>query len=123
MRGADHGLAFLVRRRRQQGGDRTGAVLVLPGGRLVGDQQPPRTRERPGQGQALRFPGREPADALPEPLLVPDESERDGYVPDVVYSCGSLLHGGTVVLPYGCSDSSVRIATIDLAQLLAELTG
>lgn len=61
--------------------------------------------------------------ALPEPLLMPDESERDGYVPDVVYSCGSLLHGGTVVLPYGCSDSSVRIATIDLAQLLAELTG
>jgi predicted GH43/DUF377 family glycosyl hydrolase len=60
--------------------------------------------------------------ALPEPLLVPDESERDGYVPDVVYSCGSLLHGGTIVLPYGCSDSSVRIATIDLAQLLAELT-
>ena len=35
----------------------------------------------------------------------------------------TLLHGGTVVLPYGCSDSSVRIATVDLAQLLAELTG
>ena len=61
--------------------------------------------------------------ALPEPLLVADESERDGYVPNVVYSCGSLLHRGTVVLPYGCSDSSVRIATVDLAQLLAELTG
>ena len=60
--------------------------------------------------------------ALPEPLLVADESERDGYVPNVVYSCGSLLHGETVVLPYGCSDSSVRIATVDLAQLLAELT-
>jgi predicted GH43/DUF377 family glycosyl hydrolase len=61
--------------------------------------------------------------ALPEPLLVADESERDGYVPNVVYSCGSLLHNGTVVLPYGCSDSSVRIAIVDLAQLLAELTG
>jgi predicted GH43/DUF377 family glycosyl hydrolase len=61
--------------------------------------------------------------ALPEPLLVADESERDGYVPNVIYSCGSLLHRGTVVLPYGCSDSSVRIATVDLAQLLAELTG
>ena len=61
--------------------------------------------------------------ALPEPLLVPDESERDGYVPNVVYSCGSLLHNSTIVLPYGCSDSSVRIATIDLAQLLAKLTG
>ncbi len=56
--------------------------------------------------------------ALPEPLLVADESERDGYVPNVVYSCGSLLHGETVVLPYGCSDSSVRIATVDLARLL-----
>ena len=61
--------------------------------------------------------------ALPEPLLVADDSERDGYVPNVIYSCGSLLHRGTVVLPYGCSDSSVRIATVDLAQLLAELTG
>jgi predicted GH43/DUF377 family glycosyl hydrolase len=61
--------------------------------------------------------------ALPEPLLVADESERDGYVPNVVYSCGSLLHDGTVVLPYGCSDSSVRIATIDLARLLGELVG
>lgn len=60
--------------------------------------------------------------APPEPLLAADESERDGYVPNVVYSCGSLLHGGTVVLPYGCSDSSVRIATVELSQLLAELT-
>jgi predicted GH43/DUF377 family glycosyl hydrolase len=60
--------------------------------------------------------------ALPEPLLAAGESERDGYVPNVVYSCGSLLHGGTVVLPYGCSDSGVRIATVELAPLLAELT-
>jgi predicted GH43/DUF377 family glycosyl hydrolase len=59
---------------------------------------------------------------LPEPLLAADEPERDGYVPSVVYSCGSLLHGGTVVLPCGCSDSSVRIATVDLSQLLARLT-
>ena len=59
--------------------------------------------------------------ALPEPLLVADESERDGYVPNVVYSCGALLHGQTIVLPYGCSDSSVRIATIDLARLLGRL--
>ncbi len=59
--------------------------------------------------------------ALPEPLLVADESERSGYVPNVVYSCGSLLHGQTVVLPYGCSDSTVRIATVDLARLLRRL--
>jgi len=60
--------------------------------------------------------------ALDEPLLVADESERDGYVPNVVYSCGSMIHGGTIVLPYGCSDSSVRIANVDLNLLLERLT-
>ncbi len=59
--------------------------------------------------------------ALPEPLLVADASEREGYVPNVVYSCGSMIHGGTVVLPYGCSDSSVRIALVDLSLLLERL--
>ncbi|HET6189690.1 MAG TPA: hypothetical protein VFE59_22205 [Trebonia sp.] len=49
-------------------------------------------------------------------------AERDGHVPNIVYSCGSLLRDGIVVLPYGCSDSSVRIATVELSQLLAELT-
>ena len=56
--------------------------------------------------------------ALAEPLLVANESERAGYVPNVVYSCGAMLHDGSIVLPYGCSDSSVRIAIIDLSQLL-----
>jgi predicted GH43/DUF377 family glycosyl hydrolase len=60
--------------------------------------------------------------ALPEPLLVADESEREGYVPNVVYSCGPMIHGNTIVLPYGCSDSSVRIAMVDLSQLLERLT-
>ena len=59
--------------------------------------------------------------ALPEPLLVADESERDGYVPNVVYSCGPMIHGETIVLPYGCSDSSVRTATVDLSLLLERL--
>ena len=59
--------------------------------------------------------------ALAEPLLVADGSERDGYVPNVVYSCGAMLHGNTIVLPYGCSDSSVRIAVIDLSLLLGRL--
>jgi predicted GH43/DUF377 family glycosyl hydrolase len=61
--------------------------------------------------------------ALPEPLLVAEDTEREGYVPDVVYSCGSLLHGETVVLPYGCSDSSVRFAIVDLPRLLDRLAG
>ena len=60
--------------------------------------------------------------ALSEPLLTADESEREGYVPNVVYSCGAMLHGATVVLPYGCSDSSVRIATVNLSRLLGQLT-
>jgi predicted GH43/DUF377 family glycosyl hydrolase len=60
--------------------------------------------------------------ALPEPLLVADDSEREGYVPNVVYSCGPMIHGSRIVLPYGCSDSSVRIATVDLALLLEQLT-
>jgi predicted GH43/DUF377 family glycosyl hydrolase len=59
--------------------------------------------------------------ALAEPLLVAAESERTGYVPNVVYSCGAMLHNGNIVLPYGCSDSSVRIAIIDLSRLLERL--
>ncbi len=59
--------------------------------------------------------------ALPEPLLVADGPERVGYVPNVVYSCGAMIYGDKVILPYGCSDSSVRIAIVDLGLLLARL--
>lgn len=59
---------------------------------------------------------------LREPLLVPDADERDGYVPNVVYSCGSLVHGNHLVLAYGASDSSTRFATVPLDALLDELT-
>jgi predicted GH43/DUF377 family glycosyl hydrolase len=58
---------------------------------------------------------------LDEPLLTPTAAERDGYVPNVVYSCGALVHGSTVVLPYGCSDSSVRVAFVDLPELTEQL--
>jgi predicted GH43/DUF377 family glycosyl hydrolase len=54
---------------------------------------------------------------LPGALLTPDESERDGYVPNVVYSCGALLHDGTIWLPYGASDARVGFATIPLTDL------
>jgi len=60
---------------------------------------------------------------LSEPLLVPDEDERVGYVPNVVYSCGALTHADRLVLPYGCSDSSIRFAFVDLPGLLDRLTG
>lgn len=59
---------------------------------------------------------------LSAPLLTPADDERDGYVPNVVYSCGALLHGRSIVLPYGCSDAFTRIAVIDLDPLLAALT-
>jgi predicted GH43/DUF377 family glycosyl hydrolase len=59
--------------------------------------------------------------ALDEPLLVADAHERVGYVPNVVYSCGSLLHGDTLVVPYGCSDSEVRVAAVSLSGLLDAL--
>jgi len=58
---------------------------------------------------------------LDEPLMRPEPDERDGYVPNVVYSCGALVHGERLVLPYGCSDASIRFASVDLAGLLARL--
>lgn len=58
---------------------------------------------------------------LREPLLTPDESERDGYVPNVVYSCGSLVYDDHLVIAYGASDTSARFATVSLDELLREL--
>ena len=59
---------------------------------------------------------------LREPLLSPDPDEQDGYVPNVVYSCGALVHAGTLVLPYGIGDAAIGVATVSLSDLLAELT-
>jgi predicted GH43/DUF377 family glycosyl hydrolase len=56
--------------------------------------------------------------SLAEPLLTPRSDEQDGYVPNVVYSCGSLLHDDTLVLPYGIGDSSIGIATVRWPDLL-----
>jgi predicted GH43/DUF377 family glycosyl hydrolase len=58
---------------------------------------------------------------LREPLLRPAPDEQDGYVPNVVYSCGSLVHAGTVILPYGISDSAIGVATVPIPALLADL--
>jgi len=60
---------------------------------------------------------------LHQPLLTPAAAERNGYVPNVVYSCGGLLHGNTLVLPYGSSDVAIRIALINLDELLRRLQG
>ena len=55
------------------------------------------------------------------PLLVPDATERDGYVPNVVYSCGALRHGNMLVIPYGISDATVGVAVVHLTELLDRL--
>ncbi|MHB1526072.1 MAG: glycoside hydrolase family 130 protein [Candidatus Dormibacteria bacterium] len=59
--------------------------------------------------------------ALREPLMRPEQDERDGYVPNVVYSCGALAYGDQLLLPYGVSDSSVRFAFVDVPLLLERL--
>jgi predicted GH43/DUF377 family glycosyl hydrolase len=58
---------------------------------------------------------------LRQPLLSPAPNEQNGYVPNVVYSCGALLHAGHLVIPYGIGDSAIGIATVGLDDLLALL--
>ena len=58
---------------------------------------------------------------LREPLISPSENEREGYVPNVVYSCGSLLHGRLLVIPYAMSDSATTFATVGLDDVLAAM--
>ena len=58
---------------------------------------------------------------LEHPLLSPDEVEREGYVPNVVYSCGSLVHAGQLILPYAMSDTASSFASVPLADLLAAM--
>ena len=58
---------------------------------------------------------------LREPLIGPNEHEREGYVPNVVYSCGSLLHGKQLVIPYAMSDYATTFATVPLEDVLAAM--
>ena len=58
---------------------------------------------------------------LPFPLLTPNVHEREGYVPNVVYSCGSIIHNDTLIIPYAMSDHASTYATVNLAELLAAL--
>ena len=55
---------------------------------------------------------------LTKPLLLPSPEEQNGYVPNVVYSCGSLLHRGTLHIPYGIADQSIGCVSVNLAELL-----
>jgi predicted GH43/DUF377 family glycosyl hydrolase len=58
-----------------------------------------------------------------EPLVRPDPSERSGYVPNVVYTCGAMRLGERIILPYAVSDTFSNFATIRIARLLEALTG
>lgn len=55
---------------------------------------------------------------LEQPLLTPTEKEREGYVPNVVYSCGSIIHNGELVIPYAMSDINSGIATVSVKKLI-----
>ncbi len=59
--------------------------------------------------------------ALRTPFLWPDESERNGYVPNVVYSCGGIVHSGNLVVPYAVSDTSSKIAVLSLEELIDKM--
>ena len=54
---------------------------------------------------------------LEEPLLVPEQPQREGYVPNVVYTCGGIVHDDLLWVPYGIGDSRIRVASVGLADL------
>src|SRR6266478_8137279 len=58
---------------------------------------------------------------LREPLLKPNQNEREGYVPNVVYTCGALLHNGELIISYGLADHATGFATVPLAEVLAAM--
>lgn len=58
---------------------------------------------------------------LHEPMIVPNELEREGYVPNVVYSCGAIIHRDHLVIPYAMSDYATTFATVSLAELLSAM--
>lgn len=59
---------------------------------------------------------------LTQPLLIPNRKEREGYVPNVVYSCGALIHNESLIIPYAMSDYASTYVVVDLGDLLKELT-
>ena len=58
---------------------------------------------------------------LQEPLIAPQAQDRDGYVPNVVYSCGGMLHEKLLVIPFGVSDQAIGFATVEMDELLNHL--
>jgi predicted GH43/DUF377 family glycosyl hydrolase len=59
---------------------------------------------------------------LRDPIMTPEPSEREGYVPNVVYSCGTLLHQSHLIIPYGLADHATGFATVALRDVLAAMS-
>ena len=57
-----------------------------------------------------------------EPIITPGMEAREGYVPNVVYTCGALLHGRSLLLPYSLADTFTAFATFSVDELLAAMT-
>jgi predicted GH43/DUF377 family glycosyl hydrolase len=57
----------------------------------------------------------------PEPILTPSPDERDGYVPNVVYSCGAMIQGRELMIPYGVADNFAAFATTTVDRLLKSM--
>jgi predicted GH43/DUF377 family glycosyl hydrolase len=57
----------------------------------------------------------------PHPILAAADQDREGYVPNVVYSCGAIRHGDCLFLPYGVADSSVAFAFVPIKDLVASM--
>lgn len=68
-------------------------------------------RENPGKVRAV----------LEQPLMAPTEEEREGYVPNVLYTCGMMRFGNLLVIPYAMSDSAISFATVEIDHLLHQL--
>jgi predicted GH43/DUF377 family glycosyl hydrolase len=58
---------------------------------------------------------------LTEPLIEPAENEREGYVPNVVYTCGALVHWNELIIPYAMSDKATVVSAVPLDDLLEAL--
>ena len=58
---------------------------------------------------------------IDRPILVPNEHDRDGYVPNVVYTCGAMVFQNELIIPYASADQRCGIATLDMTKLMARL--
>jgi len=56
-------------------------------------------------------------------LIQAEGTEREGYVPNVAYTCGAMQHGEQIIIPYGVSDTCTRFTTVDTAELIGSLVG